>query len=214
MKKSVYSIVLMDDVIKAVDRKAYQLGTSRSNLINQILAEQLSCITPEMRMHEIFGSLENLLSQNFQIQQCRSDSLLTLRTALEYKYRPTINYKVELVRAPGDYIGSLRVKIRTQSASLIALFNSFFVYWIEFEANLLKHSGINTYSCNLSSDCFTRQLLHFKQRSDEQNGAAICSYITLLDKAIKLYFEAPNAFSAAAAELEYEYARQLEHTII
>ena len=57
MKRSVYSLVLMDDVIKAVDEQAYRLGTSRSNLINQILAERLSCVTPEMRMREIFGGL-------------------------------------------------------------------------------------------------------------------------------------------------------------
>ena len=41
----------MDDVIRAVDEQAYRLGTSRSNLINQILAEHLSCVTPEMRRH-------------------------------------------------------------------------------------------------------------------------------------------------------------------
>ena len=33
LKKSVYSLVLMDEVIKAVDEQAYRLGTSRSNLI-------------------------------------------------------------------------------------------------------------------------------------------------------------------------------------
>ena len=67
MKKSVYSLVLMDDVIKAVDRQAYLLGTSRSNLINQILAEHLSCVTPEMRMKETFETVQNLISNAFQI---------------------------------------------------------------------------------------------------------------------------------------------------
>ena len=38
MKKSVYSLVLADDVIEAIDNLAYQMNTSRSNLINQILA--------------------------------------------------------------------------------------------------------------------------------------------------------------------------------
>ena len=91
MKKSVYSLVLMDDVIKAVDRQAYLLGTSRSNLINQILAEHLSCVTPEMRMREIFESLSHLAGGGFRIQQQRSASLMTLKTALDYKYRPTIS---------------------------------------------------------------------------------------------------------------------------
>ena len=78
MKRSVYSLVLMDDVIKAVDEQAYRLGTSRSNLINQILAERLSCVTPEMRMREIFDSMTELIGGAFRIQQQRSASLMTL----------------------------------------------------------------------------------------------------------------------------------------
>ena len=39
MNKSVYSLVLMDNVVSEVDKMAYEMGTSRSNLINQILAE-------------------------------------------------------------------------------------------------------------------------------------------------------------------------------
>lgn len=128
MKRSVYSLVLSDDVIKAVDKEAYRRGTSRSNLINQILAEQLSCITPEMRMRDIFDAVSGLVNENFQIQQQRSASLMTLKTALEYKYRPTINYKVELERSPENFLGTLKVQIRTQSENLIEMFNSFFVY--------------------------------------------------------------------------------------
>ena len=37
MKRNAYSLILMDDVVAAVDRLAAQQGTSRSNLINQIL---------------------------------------------------------------------------------------------------------------------------------------------------------------------------------
>ena len=39
MNRSVYSLVLSDDVVEAVDRPGYQQkNTSRSALINQILA--------------------------------------------------------------------------------------------------------------------------------------------------------------------------------
>ena len=54
MKRSVYSLVLMDDVVQAVDDLACRLGTSRSNLINQILAERVSLATPEKRMKDVF----------------------------------------------------------------------------------------------------------------------------------------------------------------
>ena len=47
--------------------QAYRLGTSRSNLINQILAEHLSCVTPEMRMREIFAQMTELMNSSFRI---------------------------------------------------------------------------------------------------------------------------------------------------
>lgn len=214
MKKSVYSLVLMDDIIRAVDEEAYRLGTSRSNLINQILAEHLSCITPEMRMNEIFSSIAGMINSDFQIQQRRSDSLMTLRTALEYKYRPTINYKVELARSPDNYLGSLKVQIRTQSMQFISLFNNFFAGWINMEKNSLSQLGRDDYCCGLDSGRFTRKLLYSEALSDEETGEAIYSYIALLDKAVKLYFSNPQDFPAAAPQIEREYNRLMEHTII
>ena len=53
MSKSVYSLVLSDDVVAQIDCAAYALGTSRSNLINQVLAEYVSLITPEKRRKDI-----------------------------------------------------------------------------------------------------------------------------------------------------------------
>ncbi|MBE6861928.1 MAG: hypothetical protein E7497_03380 [Ruminococcus sp.] len=214
MKKSVYSLVLMDEVIKAVDRQAYRLGTSRSNLINQILAENLSCITPEMRMREIFSSISQLLDADFQILQQRSDSLMTLKTALEYKYRPTVNYKVELFRSPDKYLGTLRVHIRTQNASLINLFNTFFAYWINMENELLEQLGCSDYACELTSGCFMRKLLSYGAIPDESLGEAIYSYISVLDKAIKTYFSAPHEFEAVSGKLQYEYISQLKNYVL
>ena len=57
MSKSVYSVVLMDDVVDAVDRLAYEAGTNRSNMINRILAEYVQLATPEQRMQDIFSSI-------------------------------------------------------------------------------------------------------------------------------------------------------------
>lgn len=61
MDRNVYSLVLLDDVVNAVDKMAYEKNTSRSNLINQILAEYLSCPTPEMRIKDIFDSVEGII---------------------------------------------------------------------------------------------------------------------------------------------------------
>ena len=75
MNKSVYSLVLTDDVVAEIDRIAYENGTSRSNTVNQILAEYVSYDTPEKRIREVFSEVENLLtgSSRFQVMMQPSD---------------------------------------------------------------------------------------------------------------------------------------------
>lgn len=202
MKKSVYSIVLMDDVIREVDKQAYLLGTSRSNLINQILAEHLSCVTPEMRMREIFDSLTGFISSSFTVQEQRSASLLTMKTALEYKYRPTINYKVALDRTPGTYIGDVRVMIRTQNPQLISLFGNFFQWRAEMERDVFLAHGCRDYSSAAGTGFFSRRLID-PGGGCENSGRAISSYLTQLDRHIQLYYSAPGSFPANAAKQEF-----------
>ncbi len=213
MKKSVYSLVLMDDVVKAVDEQAYRLGTSRSNLINQILAQHLSCITPEMRMKDIFDSVSELISSTLQIQQQHSASLMTMKTALEYKYRPTINYKVELKRIPDEFMGNIRVQIRTQSPALIGLFNSFFAYRVRMEKLYLAQKGVDNYVFSIGNGIFSRNLIN-SRLSDEQAGEAIGEYITDLNRAVKVYFSSPENFAENIPVLEKEYRKMLEKYII
>ena len=201
MKKSVYSLVLMDSVVKAVDEQAYRLGTSRSNLINQILAEHLCCVTPEMRMREIFDSVTEMISENFQIQQQGSASLMTLKTALAYKYRPAVNYKVELQREPDNFIGQLRVQIRTQSPPLINLFNSFFIWRIEMEKRCFSEIGFDNYSCELTSGNFSRKLLN---NPNGKTAVAISEYLKHLNKSMQLYFSSPVDFPECLIENEYK----------
>ena len=45
MKKTLYSLMLSEDVVHEVDLLAHKLGTNRSNLINQILAEYVDMVT-------------------------------------------------------------------------------------------------------------------------------------------------------------------------
>ena len=41
MKKSMYSLMLSEDVVNEIDKLAREQSTNRSNLINQILADRL-----------------------------------------------------------------------------------------------------------------------------------------------------------------------------
>ena len=46
MKKTLYSLMLNEEVVNEIDRLAHKYGTNRSNLINQILAEHVNLVTP------------------------------------------------------------------------------------------------------------------------------------------------------------------------
>lgn len=201
MKKSVYSLVLMDRVIKAVDEQAYRLNTSRSNLINQILAEHLCCTTPEMRIREIFNSVTKSINNNFQVQQQGSAYLITFRTALSYKYRPAVNYKIELQREPDNFIGQLRVHIRTQNSCLIELFNDFFMRRVELEKRCLSEKEYDTYIYHISSGCFTRNLINVY---GNDIGISISHYLNHLNKSMQLYFLSPKNFPESMTEMEYK----------
>lgn len=213
LKRSVYSLVLADDVIKAVDREAARIGTSRSNLINQILAAELSCITPEMRMRDIFDSLTSLVSSSFQIQRQRSASLMTMRTALEYKYRPSINYQVELDRSPDGFIGTLRVHIRTQNTKLIEMFNRFFLYWSAMESARLRELGYDGCVCQLTPVTFVRKLLN-TGLDYEQTARAINCYMENLNSSVQAYFSDPSCLTDYSPWLEAQYKSMLEKYII
>ncbi|MDD6345896.1 MAG: ribbon-helix-helix domain-containing protein [Oscillospiraceae bacterium] len=213
MKKSVYSLVLMDDVVRAVDEEAYRQGTSRSNLINQILAEHLSCTTPEMRMQNIFNAFSGLLDSCFQLQPRSSGSLIAVRTALKYRYNPTVNYKVELLRSPDKYIGTLKVHIRTQNQSLTELFSDFFRIWTNLELSCIGNRLPAEYSAEVDESKFSRKL--FNPHIDEDSlGEKIYSYINLLDSCIKCCFADKDNFRNQLENTKTYYLEEMRNSVI
>ena len=68
MSKSVYSLVLTDEIVRAIDSLAYRMNTSRSALIDRILAEKLSMQTPEIRMRNIMENIGSFF--DFPLADC------------------------------------------------------------------------------------------------------------------------------------------------
>lgn len=193
MKKSVYSLVLMDDVVEAIDRLAYERNTNRSNLINQILAENVNYITPEMRMKDIFTQLEGILSEScYQILDRSSDSMFALRSPIRYKYRPMINYTIELFREPKEIVGRLKVSFRTSSRNFTDAVENFFTRWIDMENRYLGELHPEGVPSDFDNAKYMRGFLKVSDEnelSENEIAAAIGEYIKVLDKCIKFYFE-------------------------
>lgn len=208
MNKSVYSLVLTDDVVAEIDRIAYENGTSRSNTVNQILAEYVSYDTPEKRIREVFSEVENLLtgSSRFQVMMQPSDSMFSLRSALAYKYNPTVRYSVELNRNLQPAIGELRVSVRSQSSALRLYMLQFFKLWSRIEQNLVGHV-----ECAMADDRYIRRLAVAEDRKldNEALGQTIAEYIRLFDTALKLFFNHLDQPETAIARVESLYGDYL-----
>ena len=195
MKKSLYSLTLAHEVVDRIDRLAYLNNKTRSGLINEILAEYVSLVTPEMRMRNIIGRIESLLVGGGELRpaESRSDSMLTVCSALAYKYNPTVRYSVALYRDADPAIGELRVGFRTQNRDLLTCMDLFYRAWIQIEEGYI---GGGDYK--IEDGRFVRRLvLRRNPRAyagdAETLGELIAEYIRAFDDAMKIFFRAPNS---------------------
>lgn len=220
MNRNVYSLVLLDEIVEAVDRMAYERNTSRSSLINQILAEYLSCPTPEMRMKDIFESVEQTIRdiRCFQVQFQPSDSMISIRSALKYRYKPTIRYVLELYRECEPTVGELRVSMRTQSQPLIEILTAFFDFWSEMENRYIgSFFPGGRVPCRIEPGRYIRQLLMPEEETQRTNQAladAISDYIRRFDSILKEYFSGLDDPEETELELEQEYIESIRNSII
>ena len=189
MKKTLYSLMLSDDVVRAVDELAHSLGTNRSSMINQILADYVSITTPERRINDIFQAIEQMLAPSRELVPFFSPRALTmsLKSSLEYKYRPTVKYEVQLFRSMDGPLGELSVVFRTQSAALIEAMTQFFRLWKRTEDRLLAPLMSAELDYALYDGKFVRTIAVPTGRdvtADDVAGA-LSDYIKLFDRLMK-----------------------------
>ncbi|MBE6900867.1 MAG: ribbon-helix-helix protein, CopG family [Ruminococcaceae bacterium] len=206
MDKSIYSLVLSDKVVEAVDDLANAAGLSRSAMINRILAERVAYTTPEMRLGEIFSAMQRAMNDGFYYLEQPSAGTLSCRTALKYRYKPTVRYSVEIFSRGGRKAGELRVSFRTQNEQLISDLMGFFRCWAALEQRYIASKLSQDIIYTIDSGKFTRTLnMPERDIGDEQLGRAVADYMAMFDAAMKQYFSyLPDADTAArAAEQSY-----------
>lgn len=185
MTKSLYSMILSDEVIKRIDSLAADNNTNRSNLINQILAEYVSYTTPEKRINKIFAIMNDLVSVGFNPLNEQADRLFSLKTNLDYKYKPSVKYTVELYRTYNATIGELKVTYRSQSPELVQKLNDFFRLIIEIERRYL--SGATQYTIDDTKFVRTFVVPNGNHYSENEIAVAINEYIKHFDYTMKSY---------------------------
>ncbi len=216
VNKSIYSLVLSDEVVEAVDALAHGAGMSRSAMINRILAEKVAFVTPEMRLQEVLDSLARSMTDAFMLSEKPTGSTLSARTSLKYRYKPTVKYSVEIYSENGKRAGQLRVSFRTQNAQLIADLMGFFRCWAALEQKHIANKLSNDIVYTIADGRFERTLnMPSEQITDDELGTAVADYMAMFDGAMKMYFaELPDVENAAIAA-EGFYKRQItEQSVI
>ena len=189
MKRTLYSLMLSENVVHQVDQLAHKMGIRRSALINQILADYVDYTTPERRIHDVFSAVESLVRSSCELVPFVSPNTMTmsLKSSLEYKYRPTVKYEVELYRSGEQQLGALSVIFRTQSAPLIEQMTAFFRLWKYIEdQHLAPRLNGAQIDYILYDGRFVRSICRPQCDCTAQTLAeAISSYIQLFDRCMK-----------------------------
>lgn len=216
MNKSIYSLVLSDDVVDAVDALARTEGMSRSAMINRILAERVAYTTPEMRLRDILQSLARSMNGEFMLAEPPTGSTLSARTSLKYRYKPTVKYSVEIYSENGKRAGELRVSFRTQNAQLIADLMGFFRCWAALEQKYIADKLSNDIVYTISDGRFERTLNMPRDHiPDDELGTAVAEYMAMFDRAMKAYFaELPDTEIAELTVEKYYRAQISKQSVI
>lgn len=211
MKKNMYSLMLAEDVIHEIDRLADEKGTNRSNLVNQILAEYVSLITPEKHVQNIFETIENFIGkQNGYLMYSQpNDMTMSIKSSLKYHYRPTIRYEVEMYRTPSQTIGQLKIIFRTTSAELLVELTRFFKIWMQLENIYIRQFfAKDAIEYGMENGRFLRTFAvpNDSDYTEEQIGNAISQYISTFDEMLKNYL---SGIYKSTEEIEKRYLQYL-----
>ena len=209
MSKSMYSLILTDEVIDRIDRIAKLQGKSRSGLIDQILAQYVSMTTPEQRIKNLYelmlGQMQRF-SDEFRFLTDQGD--LTAVSALKYKYNPTIRYSVILYREVGQYLGELRATLRTQNAVLLGEYTSFLRLWNKIERGVTD----SEVQAQLKGGTY-RRLLKKQGGEPEEISKAITDHITTFNDCFKLYLS-DGGSEKAVGEITKKYIEYCERGVL
>ena len=197
--KNVYSLVLSDEVIERIDRLAFKSGVSRSQFINDVLAEKAGIDTEKKRLQDIFDEINAHIDGIHSLRvQRRQQSGVDFLSALNFKYSPRVTYSVEL-NGGEKLSGELKISLRTTNPLLLRITENFFNDFIAVERSFRPEVVYDVRDGKLIRG------LDFSQLGEKSVSRAITDYVNSLDALFNLYVDADGEL--AAAKLKYNYTK-------
>lgn len=202
--KSLYSLILSEEVVEEIDKLALKRGVNRSRMVNDILAEYVSVITPEKQVKNMFGEIENLLADYFD-GFSSSGRTAEMKRALDVKYKPKITYELQLDNIRGVKIGSLKMQWRTQHIGVINCINRFVTMWAEIENRLLPENIKKYIEYSLEEGKFTRNFAVLGDTDDVKICEGISGYVKNFDRIFSDYLKGKTV----EEDIEKQYAEYI-----
>ncbi|MBR2376164.1 MAG: ribbon-helix-helix protein, CopG family [Clostridia bacterium] len=186
MSKSVYSLVLNDEVVELIDKMARYNGLSRSNMIEKILADATGYETPEKRAYNIFEEIERLISKSQSMRYLSQPSqyMASIMSALDYRYNPAIKYSVELF-PNSDHLGQLKVTLRTQNSILINLISDFYTFYTYLEKKYYNSNAVFMFDGAKITRLFDFPTVNI---TTKELAEQLTLYVKQFDELLNVYF--------------------------
>ncbi|MEG1870014.1 MAG: hypothetical protein RR205_04105 [Oscillospiraceae bacterium] len=170
-----------------------------------------------MQVKEIFDLMTERINSfsDFKISVLQSDFMISMKSPLEYKHRPTIKYSVELYRLNTTRLGELRVVFRTQHSQLLMRLAEFFGIWIRVEIHYIhQYFPENSIRYSVEDGRFKRTMMMpqgIENLTNELLSKATCEYIEMFDEILKQYLYNPQL---DAKYVENRYLEYLNNGLI
>ncbi|MBO7214888.1 MAG: hypothetical protein J6V66_05270 [Clostridia bacterium] len=196
MSKSVYSLLLNDEVVDLIDKMARINGMSRSNMVEKILADAVTYETPEIRANTVFSEIERILSGSPTMRYLEQPSsyMASIMSALSYRYNPAIRYSVELF-PHSSHLGQLKVTLRTQNPILIEHMSDFYSLYTLLEKKYYNDKARHIYDGAKFTRLFTFPSVAV---TTKELASILTSFVRDFDELLSIYFSNltnPNGFS-------------------
>ena len=121
-----------------------------------------------------------------------------------------MQYYVELYRSPREgEDGRLRVQLRTQNQTLLAVLEEFFRLWMTLEEHYVPAASGTVY--RLSPGRLERSIRN-PDVGEETLGELIGSYVQMFDRYLKAWFAGIADPQGTARKLESAFHKEVQHT--
>lgn len=212
MKKSVYSLMLFDEIVERIDDMAYMHHTNRSQLINDILADYVGMETPEQKIQSVIEALNANMDDMLAVSQINQNSSIYFGKSLKYKYRPKVRYIYEFKNDGEGRYAVLKVSSRTHNRDLNERFDDFFdqICTVERQHHQIDREGDD----DQTQHKFVRAFKHAGAVSRDENTLTdfLTRYLRMIDTAMDTYFETDGQGNIGA-RIDAIYSHFLGETI-